>query len=382
MKEALAIAGAGFEVVILNTVVSQKLSQEDSTVFNNHPRIQIKPVADLTRRDFSSFADRAVFKLGALLASGLNVQSFWALGYGALRYFRCCKAVKADLYICHQELATYTGSRLLKAGFNVAFDLEDWYSEDLLPAARAKRPLRLLRSAEFSALRYGAFCTTTSHAMADQLCRRYESALPAVVYNVFPKDSGGLPEEKVFDAPLKLFWFSQTIGPGRGIEEFIRLSGNLSVGHELHLLGNVDAGYRERLCLLMPEQHLLFFHPLVKEKELAARIADFDIGLALELPAPPSRNYTITNKFFQYIEAGLPVIATATAGQQEIFEEFTPGFLLPLVPLPSDIRNLDSWLNDQQALRKAQRETQKASLFYNWESQAQIMLALIQKSIV
>ncbi|TSJ35975.1 glycosyltransferase family 4 protein [Mucilaginibacter corticis] len=381
LKEAIAAASAGYEVIILNTVVSQALYREDLSAVSDHPHIRISPVADLTQSGLRSFTDRVVLKLGMFFVSRLKVQSFLALGYGALRYFSCCKGIRADLYICHQELATYTGSRLLKAGFKVAFDLEDWYSEDLLPGARATRPVNLLRTAECKALRQGVFCMTTSYAMAKELAKRYDSAVPAVIYNIFPRNSESAPKKSAFTTPLKLFWFSQTIGPGRGIEEFIRLSSSFRQGYELHLLGNVDEYFREQLTALMTGVHRLFFHPLVTERELPDRIRDFDIGLALELTEPLSRNYTITNKFFQYLEAGLPVIATATAGQREVFEQFKAGFMLPTAPGPIDLEDLEIWLNNPSTLRKAQFTAHQASAFYTWDSQMKTMLTLIQGAI-
>ncbi|MHB8206937.1 glycosyltransferase family protein [Mucilaginibacter sp.] len=381
LKEAIALDNAGFKVYILNTISSRELQRQDLDLVKDHPNIRLQHAVDLTQKGFASFFDRAIYKLGCMLLLYLKLENALALGYGALKYAKKCRAINAGLYICHQELATYIGCKLMKAGYNVAFDFEDWYSADLLPEARKTRPINLLKNIEAKALKEALFCTTTSHALSLKLAQIYSCDQPEVIYNTFPRRANLLSKKKTFVAPLKLFWFSQTIGPGRGIEEFIGLSGAFSTGHELHLLGNVDASYRGHLLAMMPAQHHLIFHPLVRERDLAGRIRDFDIGLALELAEPPSRNYTVTNKFFQYIEAGLPVIATATAGQKEVFEKFNAGFMLPQAPGPADIQNLDDWLNDAAALRMAQFIAQKASLFYSWESQAQTLLNLIQKAI-
>lgn len=61
----------------------------------------------------------------------------------------------------------------------------------------------------------------------------------------------------------------------------------------------------------------VFIHPTVPNSQLLSRIAEHDIGLALETPEIQSRNLTITNKVFQYLQAGLAVIATDTIGSEK-----------------------------------------------------------------
>ncbi|GAA3975276.1 hypothetical protein GCM10022210_27150 [Mucilaginibacter dorajii] len=304
-----------------------------------------------------------------------------SLGYGTSHYYKKAKNIKADLFICHQELATYIGTKLIKAGFKVAFDLEDWYSEDLLPAARAERPINLLQTTESVALNKGVFCITTSKALAKKLSQTYKCPIPTAVYNVFPSPDVDLNKPKGFSNPLKLFWFSQTIGTGRGLEQFINISKGFKNSVEIHLLGNITPQYKELLNSILPAQHKLYFHELVEESKLAAKIASFDIGLALELDSPMSRNYTITNKFFQYIQSGLPVIASETAGQIEGFEQFKPGYLLPQQPLAMDISKLEQWLNNATALQTARGKAIEMAGIFNWENESKKLLNSINEAL-
>ena len=65
--------------------------------------------------------------------------------------------VAKDQKVFVHRLATEEGKK-------VAFDIEDWYSHDLLPEARASRPLALLRKLEKKALCNGVFSITTSES--------------------------------------------------------------------------------------------------------------------------------------------------------------------------------------------------------------------------
>ncbi|WP_428328407.1 glycosyltransferase family protein [Mucilaginibacter sp.] len=377
LKEAIALSENGYTVHILNSIFSKELQLMDLELIKDHPSIQLQSISDLTQKGWCSFTDRLVYKLGGLLVQYFKLESSLALGYGAHRYLKRCRAINADLYSCHQELATYLGTRLIEAGYKVAFDLEDWYSADLLPEARTKRPVNLLKKVESIALNTATFCVTTSQALAKKLADEYHCKQPAVIYNVFPLKEQLLQKEKSYLPPLKLFWFSQTIGPGRGIEEFMGLLKAMIKPLQLHLLGDVDTGYQQHLITMIPAQHTLFFHPQVSETELAKKISEFDIGLALELTNPPSRNYTITNKFFQYLQAGLPVIATETAGQKEIFDKITPGIMIPKNPDTKDIERLQNWLNDPEAISEAREVAKKAALKYCWENESTKLLSLI-----
>ena len=376
LKEAITLSAAGYEILIVTSAYSKSLSKQDLFLIKGH-NITIVHGSDLSKKNYRSFIDRSIKKLGVLFIKYLNLETSLALGYGVFRYYKICKSIKADLYICHQELATFIGNKLINSGFRVSFDLEDWYAEDLLLSSRNERPINLLRRSEFFALKKASFCTTTSNALAKKLSQTYACNLPHVIYNVFPSQTSLLEKQKDFSRTLKLFWFSQTVGPGRGLEQFIHLTSSLSKKLELHLLGNIDESYREKLKLLIPIQHGLYFHELVEEQVLAEKIASFDIGLALELITPKSRDYTITNKFFQYLQSGLPIIASATEGQNEGFEKFQPGFKLSQNPSAKEIINLGKWLMNPVEVELARLRASEAAKFYNWEIESKKLIALV-----
>ena len=381
LKEAIALDNQGYSVYVLNAIFSKTLLQEDQDLLRNHPRIRVEHVSELSEKSISAWIDRAFNRIGRTLVKRYGFENPIALGYGPFNYWSKCRRINASLYICHQELATYIGTRLLKAGYKVAFDFEDWYSADLLPEARSKRPIRLLQKIEALALKQGTYCTTTSKAMSTQLAAAYDCPTPEVIYNTFPSQPSLLNREHSFSDPLKLFWFSQTIGPGRGLENFITLLKSINAGVELHLLGNIDAAYSNLLTGLLGEDHRLYFHELVEEKHLAGKIAEFDIGLALEQTDPPNRNYTITNKIFQYLQSGLPVIATKTAGQCEMFEKFKPGKLLSQQANADDVETLNLWLKDAAALHQARSIAKEAAAYYSWEHESQKLLDLVNNAI-
>src|SRR5262249_41397874 len=112
-------------------------------------------------------------------------ESRYQLGPLTGRLFMHTRGLSSDLFIAHSEPALYVAWRLMCAGRRVGVDMEDWFSEDLLPEARKRRPLRLLRSLERELLVGGAYASCPSRAMSETLATEYGCKPPAIVYNAF-----------------------------------------------------------------------------------------------------------------------------------------------------------------------------------------------------
>jgi glycosyltransferase involved in cell wall biosynthesis len=368
VKEALLLVEKGYTVTIINSTYDHDLNAQDIHIIEGSG-IELLHVAQLEKRNLTSFLYRWIKKTGNLLVKYLKIQTPMALGYASWEYVSVALKQHADLYICHQELGLYCGVCLLKHNKKVAFDFEDWYAEDLLPDAQIDRPLKLLRRLEHDALNQGAFCLTTSNIMARQLAATYHSPVPNVVYNTFDVETNILTNTKAFTSPLKLFWFSQTIGPGRGLEEFLQLINSVPMKLEIHLLGMVSDSYKNFLLQMPGPQHQLLFHSLVAPDKLAAKIAQFDIGLALELSTPQSRNYTITNKLFQYLMSGLPIIATNTMGQQEVINKYNVGISIDFNDIERSLNRLMALFNDSQRIKDLSQQARKMAAVLSWDAE-------------
>src|SRR5260370_1251501 len=67
------------------------------------------------------------------------------------------------------------------------------------------------------------YVTAASPGIAGAYASKYGIPTPTSILNVFPLAERPLRfRETRPDGPLRLYWFSQTIGPGRGLENVIR----------------------------------------------------------------------------------------------------------------------------------------------------------------
>jgi glycosyltransferase involved in cell wall biosynthesis len=281
----------------------------------------------------------------------------------------------------------WVARELAREGRRVGLDMEDWFSEDLPAEARRERPLRLLRSLERTLLQESAHRTCTSYAMAKTLSNTYDCAPPEVIYNAFPrqgrKSIDGLSKDRADRSVPSLHWFSQSIGPGRGLEELFAALPLLRREVEVHLRGRIDEAGKAWLRSMTPEQwrDRVFFHGLVPNDELCSRIAEHDIGLALERNEPRNKDLTISNKMLQYLTAGIPVVASGTAGQRDVATE-APGAVRLFAP--GDAKDLAAALNAwlcPEALKQAKAAAIKAGeTAFCWERFHPVLVKSVQRA--
>ena len=321
VKEASTLGAAGYDVTVMSVSVQERFERLDLELMRNLPfqRKVIDLAANTSRAQVTNFLQRSATWSARLLCRTLAIESAQCLG-PARALLNFARSHPADLTIAHTEIPIWAAQFLIREGRRVAVDVEDWYSEDLMFADRRSRPLRLLRQAEGFALNHAAYVSATSQSMAAALAEAYRCPRPIVLHNTFPLQPRSRLDRPAGDGPPAFIWFSQTVGPGRGLKLFFSAWARMRVRSRVYLLGDERPGYRQHLLSRLPESRRadVGFIPLVPPDTLAAKLAEFDVGLALEPNWPRNRDVTISNKIFQYMNAGLAVVSTDTAGQSEV----------------------------------------------------------------
>ena len=324
-KEAAAIASLGAEVTVFGSWWNEELAEEDLRLANL-AGVHYVPLIDQRHGKRGCL----IPKLRARFARELYTRTKWVLpeafGTTSRLMLRAVHRLRPNLTMVHCEPGLWAGRRLVEQGYRVGIDFEDWFSEDLLPEARKNRPVTAIAEAEKFLLRNCKVCFATSSAMARALAGEAGLSLePLVVPNCFPWKDRAEALEGPRDQrgkEVSLYWYSQTIGPGRGLETLGQSLRGVHGNWKLRLRGVLRApdGWLERTFppdVLEKTEILL----PVPNHELLGRHMSHDVGLALEIPFCKSRDLTATNKIFDYMRAGLAIIATDTEGQREVMGE-------------------------------------------------------------
>jgi glycosyltransferase involved in cell wall biosynthesis len=284
--------------------------------------------------------------------------------------------LEADLYVAHYVGAlAAAGVVAEKKGALLAFDAEDFES-GYYEYKTGPRAIDLLtEEVEREYLPQCCYVTAASPGIGAAHASKYGIATPTSILNVFPLRERPLQfRETSPGGPLKVYWFSQTIGPGRGLENVIRAMAVLrDCDIELYLRGRCTSGYEERLLQLAQDNELdlakVHFCPPAPAEDMIRLSAEYDVGLALEQPDSPNRDLCLTNKIFSYLLAGNVVAATSTTGQRAIVKTLGPaGFLYEPGDSEALAGGLRSWHDDRSELQRARRAAWGLGTHqFNWD---------------
>lgn len=218
---------------------------------------------------------------------------------------------------------------------------------------------------------------TVTQPLSDKICQFYDVRTPpAVIYNCNRlsarhkyKGPGCREMAGCGDAPLMVH--SGAIKPGRGVEYLIKAMAQLPDLHLMlitgtdgeytsQLLGEADAlGVRERVHL----------HPLLPYDEVAGFIADADAGM-IPMEHYGNSDVSLPNKFFDYINAELPVISADTDNLRELMTDWPVGRLFSAGDVAALVAAIGDVLREPRKYRDAIRSRPDLILGFAWEAQA------------
>lgn len=220
-----------------------------------------------------------------------------------------------------------------------------------------------------------AFVTAGSAAIATEYEYRFGiRALP--IHNTFPLPVVAPREDPPGHGTLRLYWFSQTIGAGRGLEEVVRAVGVAGIRAELHLRGSARSEYVAKLRAIIDEagaRMTVEVHAPAPPDQMVELCFPYDAGVSAEEARDVNRELCLSNKALTYVVAGLPVVLTETAGQRDLACDLGEGALhYPPGDVQALAAGLRRWAEDRGALRRARAAAwQAAQRRWHWDHPAE-----------
>lgn len=293
------------------------------------------------------------------------------------------KKIKTDIYIAHNLGALPAAVLAAKyTGAKVGYDAEDMHSGQFTSTHdKSYRLNKYIEEKYFSQVDY---FTAASPLIAQYYKREYNFLKPVVINNVFPKTMLNIGQNYKANEPLKLFWFSQTIGPERGLEEVIKAMAATKSNVQLHLLGNCNENHRLTLLNLGDELNLnpdqVQFHEPIAAEEIFDFARRFDIGMATETGVPLNRDICLTNKIFTYIQCGLAMIVSDTQAQTLFMEQHPDTGKLYQKSNPQSLTDCISfYLQNPDVLYQTRLQNYLlGQTALNWETESHVFLNLVQ----
>jgi glycosyltransferase involved in cell wall biosynthesis len=379
IKEAHALVGAGavVRVVAVGWKSPVDAVERDAVVLARVPwACDLLDPGTIFSQRVRSVARRAA---RALWTAGVRTETIARVSYQPLigRLGRLAKSKHADLFIAHNLPAlpaTADAARFHAA--KLGFDAEDFHSGQF---ADSQDPdANCARYFEGRYLPHCDYVSAASDGIGDAYSTAYEIRKPVTILNVFALDLAPPDAASARSSP-SLYWFSQTIGAGRGLELALRAIAASRSRPVLHVQGSSSGTYPDSLKRLAHSLGIadrIAFLPAAAPDDLPRIAAQFDAGLATELADTPNRRICLSNKVFTYLLAGIPVLATDTPAQTELAAELPT--VLRLLPLDDPRRwaeIIDALLLDAPTLASARLAASAAARNrFNWDLESRRFL--------
>ncbi len=230
---------------------------------------------------------------------------------------------------------------------------------------------------------------TVSPPIAHHLERRYGLTGVDLVHNYpdaappqDPADLRALPggEGIPVDAPVVLY-LGGLMG-GRGLEELVDAMA-LVPGAHLALLGDgVLAGPLRRRAAERGIGGRLHLLPPVAPDQVVAVAASADVGVSPIVPSCLNYRYSLPNKLFQYMAAGIPVVASDFPQVRAIVEDAGCGFVVDTTRPPEIAEAIRGLIADPEEARRLGTDGRRAvERRYNWSSSADTLLEVYRRII-
>jgi hypothetical protein len=384
VKNADALAAAGYRVHVVAGRHFPPVDPLDESLFAQapwaHTRVDGRHGSAVVARKLLRRVARRWIQLDLPAGARLAARAHHA---ETLHLARTAAQIPAQLYIGHCLAGLPAAAFAARArGVPYAFDAEDFHEGEDIAESHELRARRTLLARLLPAC---AFITAASPMIGERYREIYRIE-PTTLLNVFPlaesPSAPFTPPPISAERPACLYWFSQTIGPGRGLEAAIAILGKMRTPVELHLRGFISADYAARLRLLATTAKLsrpLRFLPPAAPAEMIPLAATADLGLSIEESQPLNRDLCLTNKIFTYLLAGVPQWLSSTRAQTAFAPALGRSALLGDLTRPDETaRLLDAFLADSKNLIHA-RETawRLARERYCWDVEQAALLRLV-----
>ena len=390
VKEAITLTSVGYKVKVIYCPLSPWADAHDEKLFQENPFIEwIKvgyhPVKEKWRYLYARIRQKIYKKTYTIFGNKFDI------GIKSMVLFSQemeseSKRHPADLYMGHNLGALPAVVKAAKKNkVSCSFDFEDFHrGEDVEDSAHWVQTKKI----EDQYIPYLTFTTAASPLIGKEYQKFYPTLPITVINNCFPLLYKEKPSTLIPKKPLELFWFSQTIGKGRGLEDIISALKNFNSSEvKLTLMGNCTDNTKKYLNEIGKvdniQKVLIEFCPPVNHSEVFKIASKYDIGLSLEPGRDDNNKIALSNKVFTYLLVGNAIIFSKTPAQEMFFQEnFEIGSLYNCGNIEELVSIIKSYLSFPEKL-----QLQKENAFlkglkkYNWDLESEKLIALLGNKI-
>ncbi|MFK0095464.1 glycosyltransferase family 4 protein [Pseudomonas sp. NPDC090592] len=242
---------------------------------------------------------------------------------------------------------------------------------------------RLVGMVEKRLMPTAAGTITTTDARAKYFARAYQVARPTVLQNrprlTHCGPTNRIREELSLAEPWPIIIYQGGLQQGRGLEKLIHAAANVPYAYFVLIGGGRLAHSLDQLIGELELQDRVRIIPTVPLAELPSYTASADIGVQPIENTCLNHYTTDSNKLFEYLIAGLPVVATDFPEIRRIVRPNDVGVLVPANDPLSLSHALNVLVSDASLREAYAKNARSAAGSLNWEDQESRLIELYQR---
>jgi glycosyltransferase involved in cell wall biosynthesis len=357
-KEAQALAEAGARVVILG------MPEKDGTAAWATDTFEVRVV----ERHEPSTQPLWPVRVAANL---IGEYAAWR------RLERAARSVGADVIHCHDLDTAWAGMTAAgSSGAKLVYDAHELYTER--PGFKWWQ-IRAYRRIERRILERADVVFTANEERAEIMADMYGTSRPMIPLLNVPSRSkmGDLPNPAAVAARAelgceRLLIYQGGLADGRGLETVVAALEELPESYHLAVMGPGEpAGLLKAAMSASSLRDRVHLWPAVTPDEVIGWAAVADAGIVSYLPNGLNNVYCAPNKLYDYVGAGIGVIAADLPPLRKIVEQHAIGTLFKPGDASSVVLAANALLGDEDTLSEARANAQELRDSVYWEKEAE-----------
>jgi glycosyltransferase involved in cell wall biosynthesis len=325
----------------------------------------------LPSRPYAMHRMRLLFERGPLFYACFNVRLFFVLLWR-----------RADLLFANDLdtlLPNYLISRIKK--IPIIYDSHEYFTETPELVNR-KFVQGVWKKLEASLLPRIKTVITVNDSIARLFGEKYHKEIH-VVRNIPPRRAdASVPAPATLslanDKPVVLLQGSG-INIQRGAEELVEAMQYVQHGQLLIIGGGDVIGQLKQMTRDLQLTDKITFMPAMPFEKLRSYTRQAAIGLSIDKDTNINYRYSLPNKLFDYIHAGVPVLVSPLTEIKKIVDEWQVGETISSHEPRSIARHIDTMLADTEKLQRYRQNCIAAAEVLNWENEKQVLIKILKQ---
>ncbi len=165
----------------------------------------------------------------------------------------------------------------------------------------------------------------------------------------------------------------------RGAEELVQAMQTIENAHLIIIGGGDVIDILKSMSRNLNLEHKITFFPKMPFEELHNYTSKASIGLTLDKDTNINYRFSLPNKLFDYIHAGVPVLASPLVEVKRIIDDYQVGETI-CSHQPSEIaKHITKMISDTEKLATYKNNCKAAAKVFNWEKEKQTLIKILQK---